>query len=44
MDTKEMSILLDGTVKEAEQLGIPTLTEKEIERLFDTNAGRRDCK
>lgn len=44
MDTKEMSILLDGTVKEAEQLGIPTLTEKEIERLFDTNAGRRDYK
>lgn len=44
MNTKEMSILLDGTVKEAEQLGIPTLTEKEIERLFDTNAGRRDCK
>lgn len=44
MNTKEMSILLDGTVKEAEQLGIPTLTEKEIERLFETNAGRRDCK
>lgn len=44
MNTKEMSILLDGTVKEAEQLGIPTLTEKEIERLFDTNAGRHDCK
>lgn len=44
MNTKEMSILLDGTVKEAEQLGIPTLTEKEIERLFDANAGRRDCK
>lgn len=43
MNTKEMSILLDGTVKEAEQLGIPTLTDKEIERLFDTNAGRRDC-
>ena len=44
MNTKEMSILLDGTVKEAEQLGIPTLTEKEIERLFDANAGRRYCK
>lgn len=44
MNSKEMSILLDGTVKEAEHLGIPTLTEKEIERLFDTNAGRRDCK
>lgn len=44
MNTKEMSILLDGTVKEAEQLGIPTLTEKEIERLFDANSGRRDCK
>ena len=44
MNSKEMSILIDGTVKEAEQLGIPTLTEKEIERLFDANAGRRNCK
>ena len=43
MNTKEMSILLDGTVKEAQELGIPTLTAAEIE-IFDTNAGRRDCK
>lgn len=41
MNTKEMSILLDGTVKEAQDLGIPTLSPAEI---FDTNAGRRDCK
>lgn len=41
MDTKEMSILLDGTVKEAQELGIPTLSLAEI---FDANAGRRDCK
>ena len=41
MNTKEMSILLDGTVKEAQDLGIPTLSPTEI---FDTNAGRRDCK
>ena len=41
MDTKEMSILLDGTIKEAQDLGIPTLSPAEI---FDTNAGRRDCK
>ena len=41
MDTKELSILLAGTVKEAQDLGIPTLTAAEI---FDTNAGRRDCK
>lgn len=41
MNTKEMSILLDGTIKEAQDLGIPTLSPAEI---FDTNAGRRDCK
>lgn len=41
MNTKEMSILLDGTVKEAQDLGIPTLSPAEI---FDTNAGRRNCK
>lgn len=33
MDSKEMAILLDGVVQEAEQLGIPTLTETEIKRL-----------
>lgn len=33
MDSKEMAILLDGVVQEAEQLGIPTLTEAERKRL-----------
>ena len=32
-DTKEMSILIDGTVSEAKQLGIQTLGPDEIERL-----------
>ena len=33
MDSREMAILLDGVVQEAEQLGIPTLTSAEIARL-----------
>lgn len=33
MDSLEMSILIDGTVSEAAQLGIPTLTPAEIARL-----------
>ena len=33
MDSLEMSILINGTVSEAEQLGIPTLTPNEIARL-----------
>lgn len=32
-DTREMSILIDGIVHEATQLGIPTITDKELERL-----------
>lgn len=32
-DTKEMSILLNGVVDEAQDLGIPTLEDLEIERL-----------
>lgn len=32
-DSKEMSIFLDGIIQEAENLGIPTLTSVEIERL-----------
>lgn len=31
-DTKEMSILLEGTIQEAEQLGIQTLTPEEMAR------------
>ena len=33
MDNREMAILIDGVVQEAEQLGIPTLTPAEIARL-----------
>ena len=33
MDTKEMAILIDGIVSEAEGLGIPTITPTEIERI-----------
>ena len=33
MDSREMAILIDGVVQEAEQLGIPTLTPNEIARL-----------
>lgn len=32
-DTKEMSVLIDGTVEEAKELGIPTMTPDEIERI-----------
>lgn len=33
MDKKEFSILLEGTIQEAQQQGIPTLTPKEIAKL-----------
>ena len=33
MDTKEMTIYLDGIIQEAENLGIPTLTEEQIKEL-----------
>ena len=32
-DTKEMSVLIDGVIQEAENLGIPTLTKEEIEKM-----------
>ena len=32
-NTIEMKILLDGVIQEAEQLGIPTLTEEEIRKM-----------
>lgn len=32
-DTKEMARLIDGTVSEAKELEIPTMTEKELERM-----------
>ena len=33
MDKKEFGILLEGTIQEAQQLGIPTLTPSEIAKL-----------
>lgn len=32
-DTREMSILIDGTVEECKQLGIETMTSSELERI-----------
>ena len=32
-DTKEMSLLIDGIVQEAKNLGIETMTPAEVERL-----------
>ena len=34
-DTYEMSVLIDGVIHEAEQLGIPTITPREAERLLE---------
>lgn len=33
MDSKEFSVLLDGLISECEEVGIPTLTKTEVERL-----------
>lgn len=38
-DTREMSILIDGVISEAEALGIPTITPTEIQRLKDNWKG-----
>ncbi len=35
-DNKEMSILLDGIIQECNNLGIPTISDKELERLKST--------
>jgi len=32
-NTKEMSVLIDGVIQEAEQLDIPTLSKEEIEKM-----------
>ena len=32
-DTREMSILIDGIIHEAEQLGIATISDKELEKM-----------
>lgn len=33
MDSKEFTVLLDGLISDCEEMGIPTLTKTEIERL-----------
>lgn len=33
MDSREMSILIDGVISEAQNLEIPTMTPKEVERI-----------
>ena len=38
-DTKEMKILIDGTVAEAKELGIETLTPQELERMVSAWKG-----
>lgn len=39
-DTHEMAILIDGIISECSELGIPTLTPNEIERMKSTWANR----
>ena len=44
-DTREMSILIDGTVQEAKELGIETMTRIELERMmnrYEENKKRTD--
>lgn len=44
LDTKEMSVLLDGLIQEAKQLGIETMTPAELERLraYETQKDKGD--
>ena len=42
-DTREMSILIDGTVQEAKELGIETMTPAEIERMKSAWQARKSC-
>ena len=35
-NTKEMSILLDGVTREARDLGIPLISDEEMDRLINT--------
>ena len=42
-DTREMSILIDGTVQEAKELGIETMTPSEIERMKLAWQARKSC-
>ena len=42
-DTRDMSILIDGTVQEAKELGIETMTPSEIERMKSAWQARKSC-
>lgn len=42
-DTREMSILIDGTVQEAKEQGIETMTPSEIERMKSAWQARKSC-
>ena len=42
-DTREMSILIDGTMQEAKELGIETMTPSEIERMKSAWQARKSC-
>ena len=42
-DTREMSILIDGTVQEAKEQGIETMTPEEIERMKSAWQARKSC-
>ena len=42
-DTREMSILIDGTVQEAKEQGIETMTQEEIERMKSAWQARKSC-
>lgn len=39
-DNREMSILLDGVIQECNQLGIPTISDEELEKLKGTWNGQ----
>lgn len=44
-DTKEMSVLIDGVVSEAREMGIETMTDDELNRLLAAwNGGRKEQK
>lgn len=41
LNTEEMSVLLDGTIQEAQQLGIETLTPMELEAMYAEHHQRK---
>ena len=43
-DSKQMSILIDNLIMEAENQGIPTITEQMVERMVNRWENRASCK